>query len=120
MNENMNNTNPVENNNEQNTAQVPNQDAQQQYQQPQYQQPPYQQPYPQQPADSGSFLWSLLGFIWPLVGLILYLVWKDSKPVSSKQAGKGALIGVIVQVVCGILLFILSIVSASMMGGLLN
>ncbi len=51
--------------------------------------------------DSGSFGWGLLGFIWPLIGLILYLVWKESKPKTSRIAGKGALIGFIVSFVLG-------------------
>lgn len=82
------------------------------YAQPDYQQPAYQQPaYMQQPAyqqsqptytpgysqqsnDSGSFGWAVLGFFIPLVGLILWLVWKDSKPKSAKMSGIGALVGV--------------------------
>lgn len=50
-------------------------------------------------ADQGSFGWSVLGFIFPIVGLILFLVWRETKPVSGKQAGVGALVGVIVSVV---------------------
>ena len=61
-------------------------------------------------SDTGSAGWAVLGFFFPLVGLILYLVWKDSKPLSAKQAGKGALIGVIVSVV---LSFIYGILLAS-------
>ena len=72
--------------------------AQQQPQQPVYaQQPTYQQPQPAyspQSNDSGSFGWAVLGFFIPLVGLILWLVWKDSKPKSAKMAGIGALVGV--------------------------
>ena len=41
--------------------------------------------------DNGGFLWGLLGFCVPIAGLILYLVWKDSKPKTSKAAGIGAL-----------------------------
>ena len=48
-----------------------------QYSQPQYQQPQYaqyqygQQPYANpQPADTGSFGWAVLGFFFPIVGLI--------------------------------------------------
>ena len=76
------------------------------YQQPAYmQQPPYQQSQPtytpgysQQSNDSGSFGWAVLGFFIPLVGLILWLVWKDSKPKSAKMSGIGALVGVGVSV----------------------
>lgn len=42
--------------------------------------------------DSGSIGWAILGFCTPLVGFILFLVWKNSKPNCSKSAGIGALI----------------------------
>jgi hypothetical protein len=48
--------------------------------------------------DVGGFGWGLLGFCVPLVGLILYLVWKDTQPKNASAAGKGALISVIVSV----------------------
>ena len=51
------------------------------------------------PADKGGFGWGLLGYCIPLVGLILFLVWKDSKPKSAKAAGIGALISVIMGVI---------------------
>ena len=41
----------------------------------------------------------LLGFCIPIVGLILFLVWKDNKPKTAKAAGMGALICVIIVVV---------------------
>lgn len=94
-------------------AQTP-QYGQHQYQQPQYVQYQYgQQPYVNpQPADTGSFGWAVLGFFFPIVGLILFLVWKSEKPVSAKQAGMGALASVISTVV----LWILLIVFAAMVG----
>lgn len=39
--------------------------------------------------------WGILGFFIPIVGLILFLVWKKNKRESAKAAGVGALIGVI-------------------------
>lgn len=63
------------------------------------QQPPANQAIAPQ-EDSGSFGWAVLGFFIPLVGLILYLVWKDSKPNSAKSAGRGALVSVIISIVC--------------------
>lgn len=65
-----------------------------------------------QPADTGSFGWAVLGFFFPIVGLILFPVWKSEKPVSAKQAGMGALASVISTVV----LWILLIVFAAMIG----
>lgn len=49
--------------------------------------------------DSSSFGWALLGFCVPIVGLILYLVWKDNTPLKAKSAGKGALVSVILSVI---------------------
>lgn len=59
--------------------------------------------------DNGGFLWGLLGCCIPLVGLILFLVWKDSKPKTSKAAGIGALVGVGVCIVSYILMAVLGV-----------
>lgn len=95
-------------------AQTP-QYGQSQYMQPQYQQYQHgQQPYMgQQPADTGSFGWAVLGFFFPIVGLILFLVWKSEKPVSAKQAGMGALASVISTVVLWILLIVFAVIAGS-------
>lgn len=99
-------------------AQTP-QYGQSQYQQPQYGQSQYMQPqyqqyqYGQQPADTGSFGWAVLGFFFPIVGLILFLVWKSEKPVSAKQAGMGALASVISTVVLWILLIVFAVIAGS-------
>lgn len=60
-------------------------------------------------VDNGGFLWSLLGCCIPLVGLILFLVWKDQKPKTAKAAGIGALVSVVLWVVFYILMFVLGI-----------
>lgn len=65
-------------------------------------------------VDNGGFGWGLLGFCIPLVGLILFLVWRDTKPRTAKAAGKGALISVIISVVFYILVIALG-VGASVM-----
>lgn len=46
--------------------------------------------------DNGGFGYGVLGFFFPLIGLILYLCWKDNKPNNAKAVGKGALINVII------------------------
>ena len=66
-------------------------------------------------TDEGGFGWSLLGCCVPIVGLILYLIWKDSKPKSAAAAGKGALVSVIIYVVVFVLYFILIALGAAMM-----
>lgn len=60
-----------------------------------------------QKNDSKSFGFALLGFFFPLIGLILFLCWKGSYPLRAKSCGKGALIGFIVEIVLWIALFLL-------------
>lgn len=60
-------------------------------------------------VDNGGFLWGLLGCCIPVVGLVLFLVWKDQKPKTAKAAGIGALASVILGVVCYVLMFVLGI-----------
>ena len=44
--------------------------------------------------DSGTAPWMILGFCLPMIGLVLYLVWKDTREADSKAAGTGALLSV--------------------------
>ena len=57
-------------------------------------------------VDTGGFLWGLLGFCVPLAGLIIFLIWKEERPMTAKAAGMGALISVIISVVTYIIMFI--------------
>lgn len=66
--------------------------------------------------DNGGFLWGLLGFCIPVVGLILFLIWKDQKPKTAKAAGIGALVSVIIYVVAYILIIALGVGGAMMLG----
>lgn len=61
------------------------------------------------PADAPSTGFAVLGFFFPLIGLILYLVWKANYPLKAKSCGKGALIGVIVEVVLYVIYFIIAL-----------
>ena len=67
-----------------------------------------------QVVDNGGFGWGLLGCCIPIVGLILFLVWKDTKPKTAKAAGIGALVSVAIAVVYYILVIVLG-VAASLM-----
>jgi hypothetical protein len=49
--------------------------------------------------DGSQIGWGILGFFLPLVGLILFLIWRDTKPNASKAAGIGAIIGFILNIV---------------------
>ena len=90
------------------------------YGQPQMgQQPTYGRSFPQapmqnyqnpgmsgvNPEDTGSFGWAVLGFFIPIVGLILWLVWKSTKPKTATQCRNGFIAGVIVAVLFNIIFY---------------
>lgn len=60
--------------------------------------PNYNQNFRPQNFDAPNAGFAVLSFFFPLVGLILYLVWNDQYPLKAKSCGKGALIGVITEV----------------------
>ena len=47
-------------------------------------------------TDAPSTGYAALGFFFPLVGLILYLIWKASFPQRASSIGKGAILGVVI------------------------
>ena len=55
--------------------------------------------------EGSKFGWGVLGFFFPLVGLILFLVWLKDKKKAAKAAGIGALIGFLVNVLLTTLSF---------------
>ena len=55
------------------------------------------------PNDAPNTGFAVLGFFIPIVGLILYLLNKDTYPLKAKSAGKGALIGFCVGIAFSIL-----------------
>lgn len=67
---------------------------------------------PVPPPDEGGFLWGLLGCCIPIAGLILFLVWKDTKPRTAKAAGIGALVSVGAYILFYVLAFAFGIGSA--------
>ena len=77
---------------------------------------PYGMPYPGGPrvnpvtgeVDAPNTGMMILSFFFPGIGLILWLVWKDTLPQKAQSCGKGALIGFIVGMVLTILLTLLS------------
>ena len=56
-------------------------------------------------VDNGGIGWGLLGCCIPVVGLVLFLVWKDTKPKTAKAAGIGALVSVFLIVLYYIFVF---------------
>lgn len=58
-------------------------------------------------TDSGHFGWGLLGFFLPVVGLILFLVWREQKPRTARTIGIGALVSVAVSAALSVITVIL-------------
>ena len=50
------------------------------------------------PGDAPNFGYALIGFLIPLVGLILYFIWKNDYPLRARSCGKGALVSVLINV----------------------
>lgn len=46
--------------------------------------------------DNGGILWLIIGFVIPVLGLILYFVWKKSKPNRAASCLHGAIVGFVV------------------------
>ncbi len=57
--------------------------------------------------DSGSFGWAILGFLIPIVGLILFAAWHTEKPLCAKKAGIGALVSFIISTILFIIYMII-------------
>lgn len=51
------------------------------------------------PNDSPSLLFAFIGFLFPLIGLILFLIYEGKSPKKAKSAGKGAITNVIIKVI---------------------
>ena len=64
-------------------------------------------------GDASSTGFAVLGFFFPLIGLILYLVWKEEYPMKAKSCGKGALTGFIVYVILAVLTTIFYVIVLS-------
>ncbi|MBE7083872.1 MAG: zinc ribbon domain-containing protein [Clostridiales bacterium] len=69
-------------------------------------------------GDASSIGYAILGFFFPLIGLILFLVWKNELPLRAKSCGKGALIGVITNVALYVIMIIGLSACIGMLAGL--
>lgn len=60
----------------------------------------------QQTDSEGSTVgWGILGFFIPIVGFILWLIWKDEHPARAKSAGIGCLVSICLGVV-GVIVYV--------------
>lgn len=63
-------------------------------------------------SSGSSFGWGVLGFFFPIVGLILFIVWNNDRKKDSKAAGIGALIRTILNIILVIIYFVFIFVVA--------
>lgn len=56
--------------------------------------------------EKGSVLLGILGFMFPLIGLILYIAMMHSEPKKAKSAGKGALTAFVIYLVFVVIVII--------------
>ena len=61
----------------------------------------------QSAKEGGTVGWGILGFFLPIVGFILWLVWKDEHPARSRSAGIGCLVSLCLGVVGSIIYIII-------------
>jgi hypothetical protein len=66
--------------------------------------------YHPMPGDAKSTGLAILCFFFPMIGLILWLVWKDQYPLKASSCSKGAIIGVIVYVLLIIAIYALEFI----------
>ena len=67
-------------------------------------------------ADTGNAGWGVLGFFLPLIGFILFLVWRNDRPRTARVAGIGALVNVILYLVALVLLVVAIFVLGALPG----
>jgi len=59
--------------------------------------------------DDGSIIWGIIGFLVPIVGIIIWAVWHDEKPNNARVAIIGALISIILTFVIVIGFFVFAV-----------
>ncbi len=71
---------------------------------------------PEQKDDSDAVGWGFLGFFFPIVGFILWLVWKNDYPKRSRASGIGCLVSIVLGVVAVLFwyVFVIGLIGASL------
>ena len=64
------------------------------------------------PDDAKSVGFGILAFFFPMVGFILWLVWRDNYPLRARSCGKGVLAGIILYVIMVIIVVAVTCVAA--------
>ena len=67
-------------------------------------------------TSSGAFGWGVLGFFVPIVGFLLYIMWRDDKPIAGNAAGIGTLISTVILFVLSMIILVSSALMAIVTG----
>ena len=62
--------------------------------------------------------WTILCFLFPIIGLILYLIWKDKYPARAQSCSSGAIIAVVFLFVLLVAAAVLLTLFGALVGGL--
>ena len=73
-----------------------------------------------QPDDAPNFGFAVLGFFFPIIGLILHIIYHDEYPKKAASAGKGAIWGAVVSVALLILIPLIFILGYIVLGIILS
>jgi len=65
----------------------------------------YQSEHVQETHQQNELLWAILGFFFPVIGIVLFFIWQNTKPVIAKYIGIGALLGFGVKFILGFIGF---------------
>lgn len=60
-------------------------------------------------SSTPSFVWAIVGFLVPVAGLILFIMWKEDRPKDSKVAGISALVSTILYVIYMIIMVLVMV-----------
>lgn len=63
------------------------------------------------PLEDFTFLWAVFGFLLPILGLLAYFLFRDTRPISADRAKQGAIIGLIILIPAFIFFIVVGIVA---------
>ena len=61
--------------------------------------------------DDGSFIWAVIGFLLPIIGILLFAIWHSDRPKSAKMAGMGALVSILASVIIVLIVLVIMAVA---------
>ncbi|MFW5893163.1 MAG: hypothetical protein ACOCU5_02655 [Bacillota bacterium] len=63
------------------------------------------------PLEGFTLIWGIGGFLFPILGILAYLLLQESRPISADKAKQGAIIGLIIQIPALIIFLVFRLVA---------